>query len=212
MKKAFLLALVFFAIIGLSQAATIAPRIYEQDDFGDPIFKQFTYSISTDCTAATIQIYVLNASNKPVQNAGTYLKYIDFSSPLLSHADSDKDGYTLHRLPGQVTLMRGLFILVIEKNGYRSKEVHFDLSPCWTNYTYPQPPPPKPPGQNGTQPPQNSTNGTTNTTNGGSGSNMSWGDGNGNGSQDGVDGNDTPALCPASFVLLLLLFFKADNA
>ncbi len=151
----------------------------------------------------------MNESNKPVADAQTYLKYIDFSSPLLSNVKSDKDGLALHRLPGQVTLMRGLFVLVIEKKGYRSKEVHFDLSPCFSNYTIP-PPPAKPP-QNGTagngstapppvQPPKNNTTvinvpQPTNAT---------------NETQNPEPGTvpAQPSICPPALALLLLIFFK----
>lgn len=140
-----------FALILFSTcfAATAPPRIYEQDDLGDPMFKEFVYAISVDCTASAIKLYVMDEDYEPVQDAGSLLKYVDFSSPLLSSVETDKDGFALHKLPGQTTLMRGLFILVMEKDGFRSKEVHFDISPCYTDYTFPQPPPAqKPPVQN----------------------------------------------------------------
>src|SRR5262249_10152163 len=64
----------------------------------------------------------------------------------------------VHKLPGQVQLMRGLFILGIQKHGFQSKEVHFDLYPCFHQGQLPPKPapnpPPKPPAQNSTpQPP-----------------------------------------------------------
>ncbi|MEW6722104.1 MAG: hypothetical protein AB1324_02495 [Candidatus Micrarchaeota archaeon] len=155
------IALLFLAFA--SSAIIVGPPIYEQDDFGDISWSEFTYSISADCTAGTITLIVMNESNKPVKDANTYLKYIDFSQPLLSNVVSDKDGYTLHKLPGNVQLMRGLFIFVIEKSGYRTKEIHFDLYPCFHNGSMPPPKPvPKPPpSQNGYEvqvpPPKNNT-------------------------------------------------------
>ncbi|MEW6035953.1 MAG: hypothetical protein AB1529_05040 [Candidatus Micrarchaeota archaeon] len=196
-------------LAGLCSAAVVGPRIYEQDDFGDISWSEFTYSISADCTASTISLIIMNESNKPVADAQTYLKYIDFSSPLLSNVKSDKDGLALHRLPGQVTLMRGLFVLVIEKKGYRSKEVHFDLSPCFGNYTVP--PPPANPPQNGTagngsaapppvQPPKNNTT-TINVPPPANATNGSGDDGPG-----AVPAQ--PSICPPALALLLLIFFK----
>ena len=122
------------------------------------MFDEFVYSISVDCTAATIRLIVMDEEYQGVQDAKTYLKYVDFASPLLSNVVTDKDGFTLHKLPGQTTLMRGLFILVMEKKGFRSKEVHFDISPCYSDYTFPSPPPKQEePAQNGITPPENDT-------------------------------------------------------
>lgn len=156
LKHAAALLLLAFIAHGI----IVGPAIYEQDDFGDIAWSEFTYSLSADCTAATITTIVMNESNKPVKDANAYLKYIDFSSPLIGSAVSDKDGYVLHKLPGDVKLMRGLFILVIEKKGYRTKEVHFDLYPCFHNGSMPPkpappaPPPVKPqPTTNATKPP-----------------------------------------------------------
>ncbi|MDD5172274.1 MAG: hypothetical protein PHF60_04535 [Candidatus ainarchaeum sp.] len=204
--------LMLFVIIGISSALILGPKIYEQDDLGDPMFGEFTYSISVDCTAASITTIVMNESNTRVQGANAYLKYVDFSTPLMGAGTSDKDGLILFRLPGDVKLMRGLFILVIEKKGYRSKEVHFDISPCFTNTTNPAPPS-KPPannsnntqlpgngtGQNNTnqtQPQQNDTNET--------GENNETGDGTDAGNETGGE------LCAPAFALplLLMMFFK----
>lgn len=154
MLKAAVLGLLFFC---LCSAGYVAPRIYEQDDLGDPMFDEFVYSISVDCTAATIKLIVMDEEYEPVQDTSTYLKYVDFSSPLLSTVKTDKDGFALHKLPGQTTLMRGLFILVMEKKGFRSKEVHFDIAPCYSDYTFPSPPVQEEPAQEASTPPENGT-------------------------------------------------------
>lgn len=139
-------ALVLLFLFASSYALIVGPAIYEQDDFGDISLLEFTYSLSADCSAGTITTIVMDESNKPVQDANAYLQYIDFATPLISSGKTDKDGYVLSRLPGSVQLMRGLFILVVEKKGFRSKEVHFDLYPCLHNGSLPpKPPPPKPP-------------------------------------------------------------------
>jgi hypothetical protein len=146
----------FLFLSAICSALVVGPRIYEQDDLGDPMFSEFTYSLSVDCNASTINLIVMNESNRPVQDAQTYLKYVDFSTPVVSNVKTDKDGFALIRLPGNVKFMRGLFILVIEKRGFRSKEVHFDLSPCLTNGVIPAKP------QNQTQnPAQNQTQNPT---------------------------------------------------
>src|SRR5512143_182401 len=142
-----IVALAAALLFGLSSAMVVGPVIYEQKDFGNIGQHQFTYSLSADCNASVITAIIYNESNKPVQDANVLLSYVDFSTPLLRNLYTDKDGIAIMKLPGQVQLMRGLFILVIQKNGFKSKEVHFDLYPCFHNGTLPPKPapPPKPP-------------------------------------------------------------------
>lgn len=153
-------ALLLLLLLPLLHANVVAPTIYEQEDLGDgTVLSDFTYSLSVDCTAATISIIVMDSHNTPVEGADTYLKYVDFSSPLIAQGQTDREGFRLDKLPGSSLLMRGLFILVIEKKGFRNKEVHFDISGCYSNKTTTQPPPAaKPPANNTTTaPPANSS-------------------------------------------------------
>lgn len=128
MKWMLLLILLPFAY-----AKIIAPTIYEQKDFGPLSKPEFLYSINVDCTASTVNLMIMDEDFNRVEDATSYLSYIDFSKPLISSSKSDKDGLLLHKLPGNVLLMRGLFVLVIEKNGFRNKEVHFDIQSCFKN-------------------------------------------------------------------------------
>jgi len=220
MAKTLALIMVLLAI-GCCSAVVVGPKIYEQDDFGDISLSEFTYSISADCTAAAITVIVMNETLRPVVGANTYLKYVDFSTPLMGSAVSDKDGRVLLKLPGNVNLMRGLFILVIDKKGYRGKEVHFDLSPCFSNSTNPTKPS-KPPANGSNTNNSNTTNNQTNPPgDGGQGNgtnqtvqnNTNQSGGAGNGSGNGGTGSGTgagtggnPGLCAASIALPLLLF------
>ncbi|MBU0527481.1 hypothetical protein KKE92_03310 [Candidatus Micrarchaeota archaeon] len=133
---------IFFLVflINIASAAVVAPTIYEQRDLGTPSLEEFTYSISVDCTSASINLYVLDEEYKQVEDANTYLKYIDFAQPLISSGETDKAGYILHKLPGNVKLMRGFFILVIQKNGFRNKEIHFDIGRCYNDEVPPNKP------------------------------------------------------------------------
>ena len=199
-------AALLLGLMLLSLAHARNPVVYEQDDNGDISLQQFTYVLRADCSAATIDIEVKDANLTPVPNAETYLKYVDNTSPFIGKRTTDSDGSVAYQLPGNVSFMRGLFILIIQKDGYRDKEVHFDLSPC-----YPAPPAQKKPRQNETNttaplPPKNPitpqntsanyTNGTQNAT-----------------GQDGWTLQNLPALpCPAALVLLplsVLMFYKS---
>ncbi len=202
-------ALLFIFLFGISNALVVGPVIYEQKDFGTMGQHQFTYSLSADCNASVITAIIYNESNKPVQDANVLLSYVDFSTPLLRNLYTDKDGVAILKLPGQVQLMRGLFILVIQKSGFKSKEVHFDLYPCFHNGSLPPkpPPPPKPPSTvpNTTSPlppppvidvePQPEVPAANNSTN-----------------QTGAPQSGGAAgICPAALILPSLLFFKTPK-
>ena len=144
-------------IISLVHAAIVGPTVHEQDDFGDILWNEFTYSLSVDCDNAVLRVVVMDENIKPVEGAGTYLKYVDYATPLISSGASGKDGRVMHQLPGNVSLMRGLFVLVIEKEGYRTKEIHFDIMKCLGNQTGVPTPPAQPPQQPPQQPTQNVT-------------------------------------------------------
>ena len=120
----------------------VAPTIHEQKDFGIISYEEFLYSASVDCTAGTIKVVVMDEEFNRVRDASTYLRYIDFAQPLISTVKTDKDGVALHKLPGKVELMTGFFILVIQKNEFRNKEIHFDIAGCFSDGPVVQPKPP----------------------------------------------------------------------
>ncbi|MBN1170509.1 hypothetical protein JXA56_05800 [Candidatus Micrarchaeota archaeon] len=135
--------LVFLLLVPFAWANEIvAAKIYEQQDFGPLSFNEFLYSISVDCTAGTVNVIVMNENFSRVSEAANYLRYVDFSQPLISTVKTDKDGLAVHKLPGNVKLMRGFFILVIQKNGFKNKEIHFDISGCYKDGPVIQPKPP----------------------------------------------------------------------
>lgn len=198
-----LLAMAF--ILCLSKAMVVGPMVYEQQDFGDYTQPTFLYSLSADCTAGTVNVLIMDDNNNPVQGAFSYLKYIDFSTPLISSVQSDKDGQVLHKLPGNVNLMRGLFILVIQKHGFRDKEIHFDLSPCYGNSTIPPRPVSQPPPQpqvNITIPQQNATQQAA--------QNQSTSGQTQNTTAPTAPNSIIKSACPSAFIFLLL--FKFTNS
>lgn len=210
-------AILLLALLPAAYALVAGPDVYEQDDFGDPVlFDDFTYSLSMDCEAGVLNVTVYDENITPVEGATTYLKYVDITEPFLGQGITDAEGTVLHAIPGNASYMRGMFVLVLHKDGYRDKEVHFDLYPCWSGgKTRIVPPLQKPKPAAGTA---NSTNGSwavqpshgdagngTNATGNQSGTGNAAGTGNatsdaGNGLPSGV-----PLPCPAMLLLVLLL-------
>jgi hypothetical protein len=130
-KELVLLALLFSCV------SAIAPKVYEHKSLGQPFLPELLYSLSVDCENGTVHLIVMDANFTRMDNASTFLKYVDFSSPLISRMATGTEGTVAHQLPGNVSNMRGLFIMVMEKKGFRSKEIHFDILRCFGDQTYP---------------------------------------------------------------------------
>jgi len=129
------LLLFVLLVITIVFAEAIGPVIHGQKDHGDPSWEQFTYSISVDCEKAEIRLLTLDAEIKRVPEVDAYLTYLDYSTSLISSGTSDENGFVVLKLPGKVEYMRGLFVLMMEKDGFRPKEIHFDISRCYSNET-----------------------------------------------------------------------------
>lgn len=133
------LAMALLALSAISSARSEIPRVFEEEDFGNEALPHFLYAMSVDCDAAKIRLEVFDGDVQPVSGVGSYLIYHDYSTPLISSGITDAGGVVTHKLPGKISLMDGMFIAVLEKGGFRKKEVHFDITPCFRPET---PPPP----------------------------------------------------------------------
>jgi len=191
--------LLLMALIAVSQALSIGPMIYEQKNMGDQGLPEFLYSMSADCTAATVTISVMNDNFSKISGADVYLEYTQFSSQIISSTQTDADGVAVSKLPGSVKLMQGLFIMVVEKYGYQNKEIHFDLSPCnGTAANYSKPIPPAKNQTNQTIPKSNTTQ-TNTTQNAGNKSNSSQ-------NITSTTESTQSSICPSAMLVAALAF------
>jgi hypothetical protein len=128
--KFFLLSIFLSAF---SHSDIIAPNLISQDDHLDPSLPQLIFSFSVDCTNSVGTFYVLDSNLTPISNVSSYLSYLDYSTPLLSRSVSDQNGKITHALVGKTIFMRGIFVWYFTKEGYRPKEVQFDIRKCFEN-------------------------------------------------------------------------------
>ncbi|VVC03981.1 Uncharacterised protein [Candidatus Bilamarchaeum dharawalense] len=197
----------FFLIIllTLASSAFVPPRVFDQDDLGDIIFKEFTYSIAIDCNESILKVMVMNESNMPVEGATTYLQYLENSNPIISRISTPKNGTTLHQLPGNTKYMRSRWTLLIEKEGYRSKAVQFDLAPCYSNWTMPPyiPPVIKPKNNTGNETHIPAENKTTDNQSGWNPANQTQ-----DNSDDGINVDGIQWIPVIVLIVILLIIFK----
>jgi hypothetical protein len=124
--------LFFYLLLALavSMATETELIIFEQRDLGVEYKDEFDdLYITMDCETDTITIYV-NSGGEPVTGAVMRLLYVDYSVPLLAAGPTGSEGTFEYKLVGERDLMTGLFLVVVEKEGFKNKEAHFDIMRC----------------------------------------------------------------------------------
>ncbi len=141
--RIFLLALLALTIastaIPNANAEWIAPKVYSQTSLGSGPTPEIGFALSIDCNQSAVRIFVLGSENRPLDDATTFLKYVQDVMIILSKNETDEHGYAVHNVPGQFKYMKtGRFVISIEKKGYLTRDVEFGISTC---YAPPTPPP-----------------------------------------------------------------------
>ncbi len=171
------LVLCILLVLSVSMAAETELAIFEQRDLGVEYHDEFdALYITMDCEEELMTIYV-KSDGEPVTGAMVRLIYIDYSVPLLAAGPTDVDGKFTYKLIGERDFMTGLFLVVVEKEGYKNKEAHFDIARCigaeeGEEEEIPPPAeeepeeelPPPPPSEEEQLPAENKTNVTENVT------------------------------------------------
>ena len=128
----------FCFFISISNAKIIAPKIYAQNDMGDYTLKQMTYAITVDCDQKLINLTSMDEHIKILPNVSYYVQYIDYSNPLIASNKTNLNGLGIVNLPGETKFLRGLFVLFMQKSGYKNKEIDFAINGCYSNVVDPQ--------------------------------------------------------------------------
>ncbi len=123
-------AVLLLLLLSVCAAVETPMKIFEQRDFGPGYEEQFDdLYVTMDCDSEIIHIYVSD-EDKPVTGAVVRVLYIDYSTPLIASGPTDSDGKLSFKIIGEEDFMTGLFLTVVEKEGYNNKEAHFDISIC----------------------------------------------------------------------------------
>jgi len=194
--------LLLLLILSVAAAVETPLTIYEQRSLGVVYEEDFDdMAITMDCDESVITIHI-RSDGKPITGAVARLIYVDYSVPLLAAGPTDVEGRFVYKLVGERDFMTGLFLVVVEKEGYKNKEAHFDIHKCIieaeeveiieeipeTEEPPVTPPPPKPPEE---KPPAVEPNVTENIT-----ENVSI-------NVTAEAGEDAPpSVCPSLFLLL----------
>lgn len=135
----FLTIISLLLILSIASAEEIDLTIYEQRDFGPSYEEDFDeIEVTMDCNKETIYIQVED-EDVPITGAIVRIVYVDYSTPLLASGPTDAEGEFGYTLVGETEFMGGLFLVVVEKEGYMQKEAHFDIGNCRDYEEQPEP-------------------------------------------------------------------------
>jgi len=133
-KIAFILFLASLSFSIYPGSITIEP--FEYKDFGNASLPSFNVTMGMDCVEQELNANVSSDEN-PVSGVTTFLKYVQYENPLLGTRITDASGNVVHKVYGNISYMSGIWVLVLEKPGYRKQEAHFEIFDCLVNVSEP---------------------------------------------------------------------------
>jgi len=149
------IALFLLVMVAIGSAFSVEPAFRDTQDTGSESLEPLDVRIVVDCDNKNITVDVKgNESGDGIQGAGVFLFYTDYEYQLIATGSTGSDGKAKINVMGNMDYLTALFIMRVEKAGYRSKEIEFTYQKCFQEQT-----PPKPP-KNDTKPQQNDTNQT----------------------------------------------------
>jgi len=137
------LAVLLLLMASLVSAFTVQADSIGVQETGDENLESLDVGISIDCDEKDLTVSVLGEdSEEPVAGASAFLFYTDYEYQLIATGTSDSEGKANIDVLGNRDYLTALFILRVDKSGYRSKEIEFAYEKCFQEP--PVAPPPEP--------------------------------------------------------------------
>ncbi len=123
--------LLVLLLASLSFAITVRPDYIGVKDTGNEALETLVVEIGVDCdTTDTTVIAYDSETELPVDEAEVFLFYTDYGYNLISSGTTDQAGTVTLAVPGNINFLRALFILRVDADGYRSREIEFTYEKC----------------------------------------------------------------------------------
>jgi hypothetical protein len=156
------IALFLILILALGFAITVRPDFRDSRDRGSESLEALNVGLSVDCDTKALSVDVEgNESGNAIAGASVYLFYTDYEYQLIASGATGSDGIARINVLGTRDYLTKLYILRVEKPGYRSKEIEFTYEKCFQEQPAPEPPAnnttPSQPPEGNTTPPANDT-------------------------------------------------------
>lgn len=119
-------------LIGLASAFSVRPDIQGVQDTGSTQLPAMDVGITIDCSSNMLTVTVdANDTGQPVQGANTYLFYTNYGYQAIGSGESDNMGIAAIPVTGKLDFLTSLFVLRVDKEGYRSRETEFTYNNCF---------------------------------------------------------------------------------
>ncbi len=149
-----------------AMAFTVKPAYIGIKDTGGQSLESLDVGITIDCDTKDLTIDVLgNSTRQAVSGADITLFDTTYGYQALpNRVKTGSDGEAVMTVPGTLNFLTHMFILRVDAQNYRSREIEFYYQKCFeAPPVTPPPTPPVPPAQNATNQPntnlsQNNTN------------------------------------------------------
>lgn len=124
-------SILILLVLAASHAAMVNADLKGEQDTGGIYLPTMRATLIADCGNSTIIAFLSdNESGKAVSGATMFVFRTDSGYRILNRSQTDAEGRGDLRIPGKMAYLNDLYVLRLEKNGYRSKEVQFTFWNC----------------------------------------------------------------------------------
>jgi hypothetical protein len=118
-------------LISMGHAAMVNADLKGVQDTGSANLPAFSFILLTDCGNPSAIVFLSNNdTGQSVPGATMFIIRTDSAYRILNRSATDDEGKGVIGVPGKLQYLNDLYVLRIEKNGYRSKEVQFTFWNC----------------------------------------------------------------------------------
>ncbi|MEW6036435.1 MAG: hypothetical protein AB1529_07530 [Candidatus Micrarchaeota archaeon] len=121
--------LALLLLLGLGFAQVVEADIVEEKDTGAEAAPALVAALWLDCESGNATL-TLSSNGSRVEGATVFLFRADSAYKLLARSSTDEEGVSTVRPQGKTPYLNDLYILRIEKSGFRTKEIEFTFWNC----------------------------------------------------------------------------------
>jgi hypothetical protein len=117
--------------LGLAAAFSVRPEYRGVQDTGSGSISM-DVGIMIDCDTNSLAVTVKsNDTGEPIPDASTYLFYTNYGYQALSSGKTNDAGVAAIPVTGKRDYLTSLFVLRVDKQGFRSREIEFTFKKCF---------------------------------------------------------------------------------
>ncbi len=126
-------ATILLALACIAGAFSVEPDFIDVQETGNENLPSLDVRIGLDCTTKDVGVTVLSDEDgEPLDGAKAYLFYTDYTYQALPNpGTTDAEGSAVIPVPGSIRFLNAMFILRVDKQGFRSKEIQFVYEYCF---------------------------------------------------------------------------------